>query len=176
MPSSPQGPERVNAILLSFVSVVLIGFGVWVVSAGKRYREEYAESKGWWVGSSRVVELTLVKDDKLNLGCSFEHVLVEGLRCGFSDTRGEAASPSPDDPKVLQPYNTVGNHLLLGAGLWLSPDLKGELPANRFTVVCNYHIKGLVKSAKIRFDSHSSFGPLKEPTTVGTLTDCVIPR
>ena len=53
-------PERVNALLLSFVFVLIIGLGVWVFSAGKRYREEYAQAtEGWRVGNSRMVELTL---------------------------------------------------------------------------------------------------------------------
>lgn len=61
---APLRPGRCNVLLVSFLSFVLIVFGLWVVSAGKRYREEYSEgSEGWRVGSSRVVELTLVKED-----------------------------------------------------------------------------------------------------------------
>jgi hypothetical protein len=83
---------------------------------------------------------------------------------------------SPDSPQILRPYNTVGNDLLLGAGLWNSSDLKEPLPETRFTVACNYHIEGVMKSAMIRFAPEASFGPVGRTVTVGTLTDCMIPR
>ena len=53
----PLRPSRCNALLLSFLSFWLIVFGVWVVSAGKRYREEYAQgqgTEGWSVGSTQI--------------------------------------------------------------------------------------------------------------------------
>jgi hypothetical protein len=173
---APPRPERCNVLLLSFLSFFLIGFGVWVVSAGSRYREEYAQAtQGWRVGSARVVDLTLVKDDKRNLACASDQVIA-GLHCGYRSDSHEAGPLSADNPQILQPYNTVGNELLLGAGLWSSPDLKEPLPEARFTVICNYHIKGVMKSALIRFAPAASFAPLGRTVTVGTLTDCMIPR
>jgi hypothetical protein len=163
-------------LILSFLSFVLIGFSVWVVSAGSRYRAEYAQAmEGWRVGSTRVVELTLVKDDKRNLGCAADQV-IEGLHCGHRGDLQEAGPASPDNSQILAPYNTVGNELLLGAGLWNSPDMKGPLPDTRFTVTCNYNIKGVMKSAAIRFDHAAAFGPVGKTVTAGTLTDCMIPR
>jgi hypothetical protein len=70
----------------------------------------------------------------------------------------------------------VGNELLLGAGLWTSPELKKALPAARFTVVCNYHIEGVAKSAAIRFDTGAPFVPAGKTVTVGTLSDCALPQ
>jgi len=164
---------RCNALLLSFLTFWLIVFGVWVVSAGSRYREEYAQvTEGWHVGSTRMVELTVVKEDKQRLACAFDHPIA-GLRCGYQRDRREVAPPSP---RVLQPYNTVANELLLGAGLWDSPDLKEPLPSQRFTVVCNYHVLGVAKSVGIRFDPTAAFSPLGRTVAAGTLTDCVIPR
>ncbi len=114
---APPRPERCNVLILSFLSFCLIGFGVWVVSAGSRYREEYARAtEGWRVGSTRVVDLTLVKDDKRNLACASEQVIA-GLHCGYGRELHEAGPLSPDNTQILQPYNTVGNELLLGAGL-----------------------------------------------------------
>jgi hypothetical protein len=179
-PSSPKGnalrPERWNVLILSFLSFWLIVFAVWVVSAGSRYRQEYAQAmEGWRVGSTRVVELTLVKEDKRNLACASDQEIA-GLRCSHRRDL-QVSSPSlPDNRQVLQPYNTVGNELLLGAGLWSSPDLKEPLPQSRFTVICNYHIKGVMKSASIRFDPTAAFAPVGKTVTVGTLTECTLPR
>ncbi|HJX52902.1 MAG TPA: hypothetical protein VJ801_09070 [Polyangia bacterium] len=173
---APPRPERCNVLILSFLSFFLIGFGVWVVSAGSRYREEYAQAmEGWRVGSTRVVELTLVREDKRNLECASDQVIA-GLRCGNGGESHEAGRLPADNPQILQPYNTVGNELLLGAGLWSSPDLKEPLPQARFTVVCTYHIEGVMRSALTRFDPAGSFAPLGKTATVGTLTDCMLPR
>jgi hypothetical protein len=153
----PRG-ERCNALLLSFVTFFFIAFSVWVVSASDRYRQEYAQAtEGWRVGSTRVVELTLVKDDASNLACASQHEIA-GLRCGYGRDKREAAPAGPDDSRTLKPYNTVGNELLLGAGLWSSPALKGELPGSRFSVICNYNT------------------PVGKTVTAGTFTECMLPR
>src|SRR4051812_30387235 len=82
-PDTPPRFERCNVLILSFLSFCLIGFSVWLVSAGKRYREEYAQAtQPWRVGDTRMVELTLVKDDKRNLACASDEVLA-GLHCGY---------------------------------------------------------------------------------------------
>ena len=174
----PLRPSRCNALLLSFLSFCLIVFGVWVVSAGKRYREEYAQgqgTEGWSVGSTQSVELTLVRDDQRNLACASDQVIA-GLHCAYRNDRSAAGASGADDPQILQPYNTVGSELLLGAGLWTAADLKKPLPAARFTVVCNYHIEGVARSASIRFDPAAPFVPAGKRITAGTLSDCTIPR
>jgi hypothetical protein len=175
-PDAPPHPERCNVLLVSLLSLFVIGFVVWLVSGGKRYREEYAEAtQGWRVGSTRALELTLVEDDESNLACASDQV-VAGLHCGYRSDEQEGGSSPSDDPRVLQPYNTVKSELLLGAGLWSSSDLKGPLPAKRFTVVCSYHINGVMRSAAIRFKRTRPFVPLRKTVTFGTLTDCMIPR
>jgi hypothetical protein len=174
-PDAPR-PEPYNVVLMSVLAFFLIGFGVWVVSAGARYRSEYAQiMEGWRVGSTRIVELTLVKEDKRNLACASDQVMA-GLRCGYRRNGREAGSMSPENPNMLQPYNTVGNELLLGAGLWRSPDLKEPLPHGRFSVICNYNIKGVARSVSIRFDPAAAFSAVGKTVTSGTLTDCVLPR
>jgi hypothetical protein len=149
---------------------------VWVLLAGSRYRKEYAQAtESWLVGTTRMVELTLVKDDRRNLACASDQVMA-GLRCGFRGDLQEAGPSLPDDPHILQPFNTVKGELLMGAGLWRCPDFEQSVPESRFTAVCNYHIAGVVKSASLRFDIKNPFTPLGKTVTVGTLTDCVIPR
>ena len=174
----PLRPSRCNPLLLSFLSFWLIVFGVWVVSAGKRYREEYAQgqgTEGWSVGSTQSVELTLVKDDRRNLSCASDQV-ISGLHCAYRRDAGPAGPAAPDDPQILQPYNTVGNELLLAAGLWTSAEMKKPLPSARFTAACNYHIEGVAKSAAIRFDAAAPFIPAGKRVTVGTLSDCALTR
>ena len=174
----PLRPSRCNGLLLSFLSFWLIVFGVWVVSAGKHYREEYAQgqgTEGWSVGSTQRVELTLVREDRRSLSCASDQVIA-GLHCAYRRDASLAGPSAPDDPQILQPYNTVGSELLLGAGLWTSPALKKSLPAARFTVVCNYHIEGVAKSAAIRFDAAAPFSPAGKTLTVGTLSDCALPQ
>jgi hypothetical protein len=168
-------PSRLNTLVLSLASFCVIVFGVWLVSAGKRYREEYAQvTQGWHVGSTRVVELTLVRADKGSLACASD-ASVGGLHCGFRRDFGAVAA-SPDDPRVLQPFNTTNEELLLGAGLWTSPDLRGALPDGRFSVVCKYHIEGLTSSAAVRFGAGAPFSPVGKTVTMGSLTECVLPR
>jgi hypothetical protein len=167
---------RCNELLVSFLAFVLIAFGVWVVLGGKRYRAEYAaHTQGWRVGTTRVVELTLVREDKANLSCASKH-RVAGLRCAHDEHQKPVESLSADRPEVLQPYATTGGDLLLGAGLWTSPDMKHDLPSKRFSVVCDYDIKGVLKSALIRFDTNAPFKPMGRTVTVGTLTNCLVPR
>ena len=171
----PAVSGRCHPLLVSFLTLWLIAFTVWLISAGKRYREEYAQAtEGWLVGTARTVELTLVRNDKRNLACASDAVVAD-LHCGYRRNFREADSSGPDDPHIVQPYNTVGNELLLGAGLWNSPDLL-EPPQSRFTVVCNYHIRGVMRSALIRFGPNVPFEPIGKTVTIGTLADCMIPR
>jgi len=173
---TPPPPDRLNVLVFSLLSFCLIGFGLWLVSAGKSYREAYVnKTQGWRVGSSHSVEITLVKEDKPNLACASDRTLA-GLNCEYATDGTPRASASADRSQILQPYNTIDNTLLFGAGLWTSADLQGELPAARFSVTCNYNIRGLAKTASIRFSSTAAFSPLQQAVTVGTLTDCVIVR
>jgi hypothetical protein len=167
---------RCNVLTLSFLSLFAIGFGCWLVYARSAYIEEYAQvTASWRVGAPRMVELTLVREDKEALACASNQV-IEGLHCGRRADLGPADPSSPDHAQVLQPYNTVKNELLLGSGLWLWPDLKQALPANRFSVVCTYLPLGVMKSAAIRFGRTGPFTPVNVTVTAGTLTDCVLPR
>jgi hypothetical protein len=162
--------SRCNLLILSLASFCLICFGVWLIHAGKRYREDHAPAaQGWRVGSTRPVEITLVREDRQTLACVSNQV-VSGLRCGGARDGHEGGL----EPEILQPYNTVGNEIFLGAGLWSS--LTDSLPTDRFTVICNFNVKGFIKSATIRFGAAGVFTPLGKITPVGTLTDCTIPR
>jgi hypothetical protein len=66
--------------------------------------------------------------------------------------------------------------MLLAAGLWDSPGLRGSLPTERFTVMCNYDIVGVLKTVSLRWNPNDKFDPAKQSLPVGVLTDCVIPQ
>lgn len=171
-----RAPERLNVLVLSLLTFCLIAFGLWLISAGKAYREEYGQSvEGWRIGGTRAVEITLVRNDRRNLSCASDKA-VAGLRCAYAGDGHTTQFSSPDDPNILQPYNTVGNELVLGAGLWSSADLTGTLPNARFTTICNYTVKGYLRSASIRFDARGRFSHLGNPVPVGIFTDCVLPQ
>ena len=156
--------------------LVLIGFALWLGWSWSGYARRYAQAtEGWHVGGTELVELTLIREDIRSLTCAAD-VVIEGLRCAY---RADGQTPNPgasDDRSLLRPYNTVKNELLLGAGLWSSPALTGSLPPGRFSVVCSFNLRGVVKSASLRFAPTGSFAPLKRSVAVGTLTECVIPQ
>ncbi|MBN1611641.1 MAG: hypothetical protein JW940_33710 [Polyangiaceae bacterium] len=167
---------RCNVLTLSLLSFFAIGFGCWLIYARSSYLEQYAQvTTSWHVGVPRMVELTLVKDDKAGLACASDQV-IEGLHCGHRADLRPADPSSPDHAQVLQPYNTVKNELLLGSGLWGWPDLKQNLPPTRFSVVCTYLPLGVVKSVSVRFGPTARFNPVGNTVTAGTLTNCVLPR
>jgi len=161
---------------LSVFSLFLIGLGVYLLFAFSSYREEYAQATDTWrLGGTRMVELTLVKQDLQNLSCASDQVR-EGLHCGYHSDLRDYELASPEAPQVLQPYNTARNELLLGAGLWSNPAMKDGLPAERFTVMCNYHVVGVMKAVSLRWSPTGAFSPVAQSVTVGTLTECVLPR
>jgi hypothetical protein len=157
-------------------ALILIGVTVWLAISWSGYKERYAQAtEGWHVGGTELVELTLLRDDVQNLACASD-VATEGLHCAYrADGRTPAAGPA-DDRFLLRPYNTIKNEPLLGAGLWSSPALPSSLPPGRFSVVCNFNIRGVVKSASLRFAPNGAFAALKRSVAVGILTECVIPQ
>jgi hypothetical protein len=165
-----------HVLTLSVLSLCLIGLGVTLFYAWSGYREKYAQAtEGWRVGGTRMVELTLIKQDKQNLACASDLVR-EGLHCAYRANLSPFGSGTPDDPHVMVNYNTIKNELFLGAGLWSNPVMQQALPNDRFTVVCNYHVVGVIKSVSLRWSPTGAFGPVGQSVTLGTLTECVIPQ
>jgi hypothetical protein len=167
-PSEIDGPLRVLLVLF------VIGFGVFVANHWSKYDKYSGQTEqGWHKGSKQMVEITLVRDDKNKLDCA-SNIAIEGLGCAF-DANSQARPQQPKD-KTLHPYCNIKNDVLLAAGLWDSPGLPKELPAERFTVVCNYNVVGVVKTVSLRWNTNDKFDPAKQSLPIGTLTDCVIPQ
>jgi hypothetical protein len=128
---------------------------------------------GWHKGGSQLVELTLIRQDKQNLSCA-SNVIIDGLHCAFHSN--QQRFDSRGGREILSPYTTVKGELLLGAGLWTAPALQISLPSTRFTVVCNYQVRGVMRSGALRWTPTGRFDPLKQGVAVGALTDCAIPE
>lgn len=163
-------------LLYTVFGFLCIGVALWLVLAWTGYKEKYSQqTEGWHLGSTKMIEVTLIRDDKRNLACSSEKTF-GAIHCGYH-SNGQPWGTSPDtDANVLQPFNTIKNELFLAAGLWQSPILQGELPSDRFTVVCNYHVVGVLKAVALRWSPTGNFGPVDQSVAVGNLTDCVIPQ
>lgn len=160
----------------TLLSLFLIAFGVWAIFAWIDYGKRYAPAgDGWYAGGTRTVEITLVREDKTNLDCA-SNVVLEGLHCAYQADERPFAPAGTLEPVRLRPYNTVDNVLFLGAGLWSSPGLPDTLPAERFTVTCNFRMVSTLKSVATRWSAGSTFSPSKNAIPAGVLSDCVIPR
>lgn len=169
MPSEIDGPLRVLLLLL------LIGFGVWVFFAWTKYDKTSGQTEqGWHKGTKQMVELTLVREDQNRLDCA-SNIMFDGLGCEF-DSSTQPRAPRLPDNKILHPYCNIKNDVLLAAGLWSSPVLQGPLPTERFTVVCNYDVVGVVKSVSLRWSRTDKFDAAKQSLPVGFVSDCVIPQ
>jgi hypothetical protein len=152
-----------------------IGIALWLLITVTGYAKRYERaSEGLALGATRSVELTLVREDRENLACA-SNVVLEGLHCAYRASGTRVEPEGTDDRLVLRPYYTVDHVPLLGSGLWSSPGMRGPLPDKRFTVVCNYHVLGAIKSVRLRWATGGAFGPPGQSPPVGTLSGCVIP-
>jgi hypothetical protein len=167
-------PSEIDGPLRALLVLFLIGFGVFVVNHWTHYDKYSGQTEqGWHKGTKQMIEITLVKEDRTKLDCA-SNIELEGLGCAY-DANSQPRTQQPSD-KTLHPYCNIKNDVFLASGLWESPALQGQLPNERFTVVCNYNIVGVIKSVSLRWNSTDKFDPAKQSLPIGTLTDCVIPQ
>lgn len=160
----------------TLVTFYSIGIALWLIFAWSGYDTKYSQTTdSWKLNSTKMIEITLIPEDKVNLACASD-ANVHGLHCGYNAHQQKVPGEVDTDPQLLQPYNTVANELFLGAGLWTNPVLKGQLPGQRFTVMCNYKVLGAAKNVALRWGLKAAFDPLKNSVAVGSLSDCVIPQ
>ena len=165
-----------NVLCYTLLSLFVVTFGVWLIFSWTGYGKRYApHADGWYMGGTRSIEVTLIREDIQNLNCASDLVL-EGLHCGYRADQQPFDPNGTEDRLLLRPYNTVDSVLFLGAGLWSSTGLPSQLPKERFTVVCNFRMVSAIKSVSLRWSPTGSFSPVKEAVPAGLLTDCVIPQ
>ena len=164
-----------NALCYTLLSLFAVTFAVWLIFSWMNYAGRYAPlADGWYAGGTRSIEVTLVREDAQRLDCASD-VVLEGIHCGYK-ANGEPFEPTGvADPVRLRPYNTADHVLFLGAGLWSSPGLAGQLPTERFSAVCNFRMVGTIKSVALRWAAEGGFDPVKSPVPVGVVSNCVIP-
>ena len=165
-----------NVLCYTLLSLFVVSFAVWAIFAWMDYGKCYApQADGWYVGGTRSIEITLVREDMQNLDCASDLVL-DGLHCAYGANQQPFESTATPDSARLRPYNTAENVLFLGAGLWSSPGLAGPLPTERFTVTCNYRMVRAIKSVALHWSAAGAFAPVKSAVPAGLLSDCVIPQ
>jgi hypothetical protein len=172
-----EAPDEFAVLRLTLFSLFSIAVVVGLLFAWTGYSNRYAQvTEGWHIGQTKLVEVTVVREDKDRLACASD-VMVEDIHCGWHLNGSRYDAHSQDDSHVLSPFNTVKNELFLGAGLWTSLKAAGiPIPAERFTAACNYKIQGVLKSVSLRWQPNASFDPVKQSVTVGSLSNCVIPK
>ena len=127
----------------------------------------------WKTGDTADLELTLVADDKKNLGCSSPDDIA-GAHCAFEDkAKAWSKGDSADDKKLLKPYTTVDHVQVLASGLWSDPGMMGTLPATRFSVKCKYKVEGKMKAASIRWNSDGPWYDSKDLYS-GSISGCKV--
>lgn len=155
------------------LALFVIGLGVWLLLARTTYRREYSGTGvAWHRGAHNFIEITLIREDDANLACAAD-ATIQGLQCGFRADRRPA--PSNDDPHLLRPYKTVNGEVFLGAGLWSSLASRGRLPADRFTVTCDFEIVGALRSVALRWSNKGAFEASDRTLAAGVLRECAIP-
>ena len=169
-------PPPKNMLLYTVFGFLCIGVALWLILAWSGYKEKYSQqTEGWHLGATKMLEITLIRDDKKTLACASDKTF-SGVHCGYHKNSQPWGATQDTDPNVLQPFNTVKNELFLAAGLWQTPILSNELPKERFTVVCNYQVLGVLKDVSLRWSLTGNFGPVDQSVAVGRLSDCVIPQ
>lgn len=173
---TPAPPPPPHLLLYTVFGFLCIAVALWLVFSWSGYKDRYSQqTEGWHLGGTKMIEVTLIRDDKKNLACASDRSF-EGIHCAFHANQVPWGPGPEHDMTTLQPFNTVKNELFLASGLWFAPVLQGELPATRFTVVCNYHVKGVLKNVSLRWSPTGNFAPVDQSVAVGTLSDCVIPQ
>lgn len=125
----------------------------------------------WKTGDVTDLELTLVADDKKNLGCASSDDIA-GAHCAFEDkTKPWSKGDNADDKKLLKPYTTVDHVQVLASGLWSDPGMTGTLPTVRFSVKCKYKVEGKMKTAAIRWNGDGPWYDSKDLYS-GSISGC----
>jgi hypothetical protein len=188
-PAGAPSAGELEPLIRVTLALLVIGLGIWLLLAGAAYRRQYSGTGvAWHRGASNFIEITLVREDDVNLACATDATM-EGLHCGFRADRQPrqaiaasfaeapttAGAGDNDDAHLLRPYNTVNGELFLGAGLWDSLARHARLPAGRFTVNCDFEVVGALRSVALRWTRNGGFEANDRNLAVGVLRNCAIP-
>ena len=64
-------PPPRNVLLYTIFGLLCTGVALWLVFAWIGYKEKYSQqTEGWHLGGTKMMEITLIRDDKKNLVCA----------------------------------------------------------------------------------------------------------
>jgi hypothetical protein len=157
-------------------SPLCIGVALWLILAWSGYKEKYSQqTEGWHLGATKMLEITLIREDKKNLACASDKSF-SGVHCGYQRQRPAVGHDAGDGSARAAALQHGEERAVPGRGSVASPILQEPLPAERFTVVCNYHVLGVLRAVSLRWSLTGNFGPVDQSVAVGTLSDCTIPQ
>jgi hypothetical protein len=161
-----------KSVLLFFVIVIGLGAGFAILG---RETPAVTEKPKWGVGQTVDVEVTLVKNDRNELGC-WAADEIGGKHCAFEAAGKPWSKGTPadlnDDKKLLKPYTTVDRVQFTAAGLWSDPALAVEkLPATRFSVKCKLKVEGTLKQLGVRWEQTGTWYPQND-WYAGSISNC----
>jgi hypothetical protein len=87
-PPVPPKPEEKDArsshtLLYTVFGFLCMGVALWLVFAWTGYKDRYSQqTEGWHLGSTKMIEVTLIRDDKKNLACSSDKSFAD-VHCGY---------------------------------------------------------------------------------------------
>jgi hypothetical protein len=144
-----------KSVLLFFIIVGGMASGYAIL--GREEQMQPAKPR-WSAGQIVDVEITLVKNDKVDLACSAPDEIA-GRHCAFeANNKAWSKGDNSDDKKLFKPYTTTEHLQFVAAGLWSEPALAPDkIPATRFTVRCKYKVEGTLKSVGVRWEQTGQF-------------------
>ncbi len=168
-PPPPPPATNLGARVVVFVAVLLVlTSGFWLLSGFDSGLDKPVIK--WRVGQTADIDITLVKDDAVELGCASSQEF-GGKKCEFG-TKSDK-NQGLTDATMLKPYTTVDGVNFVAAGLWSQPALdKSKLPNDRFSVHCKFKVEGMMKTPLIRWKQSAAWGEKKEDWYAGSLSDC----
>ncbi len=167
-PPPPSPATSLGKRVIAFVAVLLVlTSGFWLLSGFDSGLDKPVVK--WRVGQLVELDITLVKEDAMNLACSSAQD-VAGKKCEWN---GKDKNTGVTDATMLKPYTTIDGVNFVAAGVWNQPALdKAKLPNDRFSVHCKYKVEGMLKTPMIRWNPSAPWGEKKEDWYAGTVSDC----
>jgi hypothetical protein len=168
-PPPPPPATNLGARVVVFVAVLLVlSSGFWLLAGFDSGLDKPVIK--WRVGQVAEIDITLVKDDAVELACGSTQE-VNGKKCEYGTKSDKNAGLT--DATMLKPYTTADGVNFAAAGLWSQPALdKSKLPSDRFTVHCKFKVEGMLKTPLVRWKQSAPWGEKKDDWYAGAVSDC----
>ena len=99
--STPREYDLLMKTIFAFVIIVAV-LGAFFAWTG--YSNRYAQvTEGWHLGQTKLIEVTVVIEDKARLACSSDVILEDNIHCGYHGSGKPFDASTQDDSHVLSP-------------------------------------------------------------------------